>query len=790
MSVQIEQSTGLQRFGHNRTTRWIVAASLVLGSVFPYKTYAQATDEGPGGTTDDPTPSSDQVIEEIIVTGSNIRGIPVASPITVIDSEYIRASGFSSVEELIDALPQNFGGGASIDVTSSPDPQSGLNVGGGSSVNLRGLGSGSTLVLLNGQRMAAAGLNGGFVDISLIPLGAIERVEVLTDGASVTYGADAVAGVVNFITHSDYSGADTLIRYGSVTDGDLDEVRFVQNIGKNWESANVFASYEYYDRDSLGVEDRDFGALFPDADLSPAYNRHSIFLSGSQELGQKTNWFGNALYASRETEVRDNFFLPQFRTTETDQLNATLGLTQVLTEHWSLDLNATYSRNELEFVTAINFPSSGETSSDMLTLDATANGELFEVTGGKVALAVGLQHRQESFRYENTTLGRVNVDSDRDVFAAHAELFVPLVSESNARTGVRNLELSIAGRFEDYSDFGSTAEPKVGLHWSPTDDWTIRGTYGSSFKAPLLDNLSTITGGVVAAFVPDVDSPTGTTLIVGPFGGNPDLDVQTATSWTVGLDFLPSALPGFEAKVTYYDVEFDDRIATAAPSVLVPLTQPDAYASVITRDPDDAVVQALIDAPNFRNFSGGPVIASEVGAIIDQRLQNIAARWVSGVEFEIGYTSELNTGVIGVGLRGDYIVEIEDRISPDAESIDRVNTIFNPPDLRLRGNISWSYGEFDTSLFVNYISDYTNDSVTPEAKVDSWTTIDLRLSYATQARSNLSVFQGVEVALVAMNVFDDDPPAVEATRSATFGYDPTNASAVGRFLAFELRKRW
>ena len=794
MSIQIGRATGKQPFGQNRTIRWVAAIFVLLGSALPYDGHAQVTYQGLGGAVDDSTSSGDETIdetiEEIIVTGSNVRGALVASPLTVLDSQYIRASGFSSVEELIDTLPQNFGGGASIDTISSPDQQSGLNVGAGSSVNLRGLGSGSTLVLLNGHRLAVSGSNGGFVDISLIPLGAIERVEVLTDGASVTYGADAVAGVVNFITHSDFSGADTLIRYGSVTDGALDEIRFAQSLGKNWDSANLFASYEFYDRDNLGVEDRNFGALFPDADLSPKQRRHSIFVSGKQELSPHTEWFGNLLYATREIEIRDNFFLPQFRTSETDQLSALLELSRRLTDNWWLDISSAYSRTELDTEIQISFPAVAEGTSDLLTLDASANGNLFNIAGGSVALAAGLQYREESFRYEVTSSGRVNVDSDRGILAAHAELSIPLVSQSNASKGVYSLDLSVAGRYEDYSDFGSTLEPKVGLRWKPVEDWTIRATYGSSFKAPLLDDLSTIDGGVVAGFVPDIESATGTTLIVGPFGGNPDLDVQTAKSWTMGIDYSPTSIPGLDAKVTYYDVEFDDRIATAAPSVLVPLTQPDVFASVITRDPDEGVVQALIDSPNFLNFSGGPVVPSEVGAIIDQRLQNVAARSVSGVEFEIGYTSELDAGMISFGLRGDHIIEIEDRISPDAESVDRVDTLFNPTDLRVRGSVSWTYRDFDSSLFINYVSDYTNDTAVPETRVDSWTTVDIRLSYTTKRNSASSVLGDLEIALVAMNLLDEDPPQVEATNLASFGYDPSNSNALGRFLALELRKRW
>ena len=163
-------------------------------------------------------------IEEMVVTGSNIRGTGFgASPAFVLDREYIDSTGFSTIEQLIDSIPQNFGGGVSLDTIASPSRQTGLNRAAGASVNLRGLGAGATLVLLNGRRLAPSGQGGAFVDISLIPLSAIERVEVLTDGASAIYGSDAISGVVNFITRNNLDGAETLLRYGTVTEGSLDE---------------------------------------------------------------------------------------------------------------------------------------------------------------------------------------------------------------------------------------------------------------------------------------------------------------------------------------------------------------------------------------------------------------------------------------------------------------------------------------------------------------------------------------------------------------------------------------
>ena len=125
----------------------------------------------------------------------------------------------------------------------------------GSSVNLRGIAEGTTLVLLNGRRLAP-GFRSAAVDISALPLSAIERVEILTDGASALYGSDAVGGVVNFILREDFEGVETRLRAGAA-DG-LNEYRASQALGNSWDTGNFVASVEYFQRDALDAADRDF----------------------------------------------------------------------------------------------------------------------------------------------------------------------------------------------------------------------------------------------------------------------------------------------------------------------------------------------------------------------------------------------------------------------------------------------------------------------------------------------------------------------------------------------------
>src|SRR6185437_6090175 len=106
-------------------------------------------------------------------------------------------------------------------------------------VNLRGLGNDATLVLINGHRVAPGNTEGNFVDLSMIPLYAVERVEVVTDGASAIYGSDAVGGVVNIILGRNLDGAETRVRYGSVTNGSTTEREVGQTVGHGWDTGSA-----------------------------------------------------------------------------------------------------------------------------------------------------------------------------------------------------------------------------------------------------------------------------------------------------------------------------------------------------------------------------------------------------------------------------------------------------------------------------------------------------------------------------------------------------------------------
>lgn len=193
-------------------------------------------------------------IQEVIVTGSRIRRVDqeTASPILVMDQTTISNSGVQTLGDLLQRIPAVSG--------AATNPA--VNNGGGtgeSNVELRGLGAQRTLVLLNGRRVGILGnTTTSAVDINMIPMNLIERVEVLKEGAGAIYGSDAIAGVVNFITRKDFNGAEANVEYGQTSRSDGERESASLAFGSTGEKFNVIVGGNYNKQDAVSAADRDF----------------------------------------------------------------------------------------------------------------------------------------------------------------------------------------------------------------------------------------------------------------------------------------------------------------------------------------------------------------------------------------------------------------------------------------------------------------------------------------------------------------------------------------------------
>jgi outer membrane receptor protein involved in Fe transport len=200
--------------------------------------------------------------DEMLVTGSRIRRKDLAgpAPVVVFSREQILASGRANVGEFLQSMPEQ----------SNAINRGTNNAGDGSiRVNLRGMGAQSTLVLLNGRRLAPGGLGADVsVDLSAIPTNVIERIEILKDGASAVYGSDAIAGVVNIITKKSYDGAEVSLYGSTTTYGDGSQVDANGIIGAAGKKGSVFVSFGYYNGAPVWAGNRDYSNVQRGLDLS------------------------------------------------------------------------------------------------------------------------------------------------------------------------------------------------------------------------------------------------------------------------------------------------------------------------------------------------------------------------------------------------------------------------------------------------------------------------------------------------------------------------------------------
>lgn len=747
-------------------------------------------------------PSSVQKVElqEVVVTGTQIRGlIPESSPVRIYTRADIERTGAATVDEFVRQMPENF---SSVDASTvgrtniSGFNQLGSNSYSSAGLNLRGIGPGGTLTLINGHRLSSAGQQGDFVDVSMIPLSAVERVEVLTDGASALYGADAVAGVVNFVLRKDFDGAETSLRFGRSTRGGAGEFTASQLFGRAWTAGGVALVYEHDKDNGLLSNERDFIPVQSvPISVVPRQNRDSALLVGHQEIPWGLTLSGDALFSDREFVIDNPFgtFVQRYEGTAR-QYGSTVSLRRAVQGDWQAELSGSYYKSEQSATANVlgmsQIPTNNiETNLQLSAADLRADGSLFSLFGNVAKGAFGAGFRSEQLA--DASLARLGFgELQRHVVSAYGELFLPLIGNANRRSLVQRLELSLATRFDDYDDTGSAMNPKVGLLWSPTPGVNIRGTYARSFHAPLLTQLVPFSTWVTSS-LPDPAAPSGQTVtLLHNALGNPALEPERSRSFTAGLDFKPSNVPGLTIAATYFNTYFTDRIGTPpiVGSFQLLYSQTDTLRPFIRRSPDLSEVQEIFDNNTVRDLAGaGP---EGVQAIFENQPFNLAATRESGIELTTEYRLRAGRSDLGFTLAGNYLLQMDYRSLETTPEVALLNTIAQPMDLRLSGGVSWSLGGLRSSLMVNFSDGYRN-SFFQDARIRSWTTINFQLNYEIDSTFS-AILDGVNVGLSIQNLTDADPPAlvVPGDAAVDLGYDAPNAGPLGRMISLKFSKRW
>ncbi|MFN7166774.1 MAG: TonB-dependent receptor domain-containing protein [Pannonibacter sp.] len=780
---------------------------------------------------DDPAPDTPELrADTVIVTGTSLRGIaPESSPLQIYSREDILGSGVTTTEQFIRTLPQNFGGGSNEYAPGGfpNDISSRQNYTFGTGANLRGLGSRGTLVLLDGERLAPASGIGDFVDLSLIPVSALGRVDVLTDGASSIYGGDAVAGVINFVLRDEFEGAETSLRYGTIANGGMEEIRFGQALGTTWGSGSVLAIYEAFKRGALTLADRPSlappqllsgGAIANpgDFELLPEQARQSAILSVRQQLGERLSLTGSGFYAERSAESATVVAgaTSTFATSDTrSTLLAVSGRAAYdLAPGWLVSASASVSEVANDetlrsFVTPDPVPTVSDFSSGLSSFDVRLSGDVMAVPGGVVKAAAGVHLRREAFDFETRGFGKIR-DGERDVSAVYGEVQVPIISPVNALPGIERLDINVSGRVDDYSDFGTSANPKVGLLYSPGEDLRFRASYSTSFSPPALGRSGALdrTGSVFPyAFIrsrlgiPLVDPSLATVDYLVTGGTQANLDAETSRAFTAGVDqAFTTGRHNFKLNATYYDIDFEGRLGTTpipgninlnfAPNIA--FTDPAALpAGTVLFFPSQAEIDALL-----ATFTRPPTLVAgatlgNIGIVNNASVvRNLASTRTSGVDVGIGYDTDLALATFSAGLNASYLLRFDQQAAETTPEISTLNTLFNPVDLNLKGRVGLSRGGFTGTMFINYTAAYRTDDTASSVSVRDWTTADLSLAYAFREDQD-GPLRGTRIALSVTNLFDEDPPATPANGLFKIaGYDPANASPLGRFIAVEISK--
>jgi iron complex outermembrane recepter protein len=734
-----------------------------------------------------------QQLEEIIVTGTHIRGVSAnASPTLVFGRDEIDLSGAGSVQEFSRRLPQNLADvsegtmGGLVGVSQTQNAVS------GGGINLRGLGSDATLVLMNGRRLAPGNHLANFVDVSLIPLTALDRVEIVPDGASAIYGSDAVGGVVNFILRQDFEGAETRARYATVNSGGRSELTVGQTFGLAGSVGSLLASYEFSEYAALNAADRSFsqGALQPFT-LLPDQERHAGILNARYDISPSSGLFFDGTFAHRKTHFdTSNQFFSHRTSADIDAFSVAAGADATFESDSRLTASYSFSSSRTNLQTedlqlsllASNHRSTAETSTIDLGLDGTL-GKLF---AGPVRYAVGAQHRRESLRHINFLAGS-DIDPSREIIAGYGELRFPLIGPLGGSSADR-LQLTLADRYEEYDDFGSTNNPHIGVRWQAVPSLAVRGTYGTSFTAPLLNDLNPALEFAVP--VPNEDPRTGgVTNILLVAGGNSSLRPQEATSWTTGLDWTPDFIPSLQVSLTYFRIDFDNRITNPSAEIdtFGALQDEDRLGpEIIQRNPPASLVQRFASDPAFVNPL--EIDLSTIGVLVDSRVQNLSEVKTKGVDLSL--SSDVNTrfGTIAFGLTSTYLLSFDTKFSSGSPSVETRNTAYNPVDLRARAQSTLTRGALTVGVFANYVDSYTDVRGATPVPISSWTTFDLTAGLSFRNDSD-GLLRGAYASISITNVADRDPPFVNNTFVPVY-FDGTNASALGRFYSLQLGKQF
>ncbi|SEA19168.1 TonB-dependent receptor [Microbulbifer marinus] len=830
-------------------------------------------------------------IEEVAVVGSRIQRnaeFETATPIQVMDREAIEKSGYTNLQQMFEKNPAAGNGTFS---TRGNNQDSTAN--GAAAVSLRGMGADATLVLVNGKRVAisafAESITTNFVDINSIPLAAVERVEILKDGASAIYGSDAVAGVVNLVLRKDFEGTEISVDYGGADGYDEQSVAAVW--GVNGDDSNLTLIFDHHSNSTLASVERsgldtadqssrggmDFrssrgypGRFIVDGEttidpgcpagsafgqtcvydygpwtlLTPEAERTGMLMLGHSQLTDSVEFFSE-IAVQHNTSIAQGAPTPldedagltvpithpnnpftgassidvgRYRTVdagarqwsiETDNLRGVFGLRGSVAD-WDWEASVQRSRSEStqtgnrsqgwvrtdllqqeidagrynpfggvqnpqSVIDSITTSLVRQGKSELRGMDFTINGNLFDTANGAIAMAAGVEHREEKAsdipddQFQRGLIfgtESVSASASRDITSAFVEFAIPLPA---------NLDLTLAGRYDDYSDFGTTTNPMANLLWTASDKLSLRASWGTGFRAPSLAQIG-LGPSQESIFFADTfgcavnDAYCASTDYTIEFAGNPDLEAEESESFNLGAVVKP--IDGMQLSVDYWSITQEGKIDEVPFGYLYSQFCNDQNSTVCVRS--------------------APLPGESLGSLqsINSGFINIGEQTVSGVDMSLVYSGmAVAGGDLGLRLDYSYLAEFE-RVELNSSGDDFLTRDlageYEYPQHRWAASADWARDAFAFTVGLNYIGEFedtpdidfdgtldydTNDSRT----VDSFMTVNLQARYTG--------FDNMVLSLGADNALDEEPPfAIGDGDSDLYGYVSGLHDPRGRFV--------
>ena len=485
---------------------------------------------------------------------------------------------------------------------------------------------------------------------------------------------------------------------------------------------------------------------------------------------------------------------------------------------------------------------------------AVVQGEVFNLPAGPVKVALGGEYmwreQQQKLSAPNntgpTTLGsgyRV-YNYDRNIVSAFAETVVPVISSDWDIPLVRKIDLSLAVRYDDFSDVGDTTNPKYGINWDIMEGLRLRANYAESFVAPPIavigdpsqgylyssgsvgvPNPSTLNVpvalypqvvGVPGAVEANTNIPctaasvsctigqNGTAMRRQLGGGFSQMGPQFGESYSIGLDFMPTFLTGFRSAVTFFHNDFTGGVNSPSPASITA-----SGSDLLTICPTGCTQQQILEFGNVANGATiGGSIPPTVYYLIDQSTRNWLNLSIEGYDASFDYDFDIGERVRArAGINGTYFTKFDQNFG-NTPTFSVLNTsgfngVFPSIQFKTRAYAGFDLGKFSADVFWNHIADYQNwsgstfkpltrdENGNPNGggdTVDATNTFDLHFAYKLSLGT---VFDDVNLSLDVRNATDEEPSFFNGNQGGfmggAWGYDNYTANPVGRLITLGVR---